>query len=88
MSNCLLRETGSPSVRAASRLALREGLRTASFIEGKNLWIDWDGYGLRAEQFDKHAAELVKTGVDLIAAGVTLRFGPPSTPRPRSRSSP
>ncbi len=54
---------------APHHLALREELRAASLIEGKNLWIDWDGYGLRAEQFDRHAAELVKTGVDLIAAG-------------------
>src|SRR5260370_2072658 len=54
---------------APHHVALREELRAAGFIEGKNLWTDWDGYGLRAEQFDKHAAELVKTGVDLIAAG-------------------
>src|SRR5713226_1636902 len=54
---------------APHHLALREELRAARFIEGENLWIDWDGYGLRAEQFDKHAAELVKTGINLITAG-------------------
>ena len=54
---------------APHHVALREELRAAGFIEGENLWTDWDGYGLRAEQFDKHAAELVKAGVDLIAAG-------------------
>jgi putative ABC transport system substrate-binding protein len=31
--------------------------------------VDWQGYGLRVEQFDEHAAELVKAQVDVIQAG-------------------
>ena len=41
----------------------------AGFVEGHNLTVDWRGYGLRVEQFDEHAADLVKAGVDLIQAG-------------------
>ena len=44
-------------------------LRRAGFVEGQNLVVDWRGYGLGVEQFDQHAAELVKAGVDVIAAG-------------------
>jgi len=54
---------------APHHVALREELRAAGFIEGKNLWTDRDGYGLRAEQFDKHAAKLVKAEGDLIDEG-------------------
>lgn len=54
--------------RAASDGAPRP-TALAGFADGKNLAIDWRGYGLRAEQFDEHAAELVKAEVDVILAG-------------------
>jgi putative ABC transport system substrate-binding protein len=44
-------------------------LRRLGFIEGQNLAVDGRGYGLRVEQFEKHAAELVKAQVDVIVAG-------------------
>ena len=54
---------------APHHIALLEGLRHSGFIEGKNLTIDRRGYGLRLDQFDEHAAELVRSGVDVILAG-------------------
>jgi putative ABC transport system substrate-binding protein len=39
------------------------------FIVGKNLTIDWRGFGLRLEQFGEHATELVTGQVDIISAG-------------------
>jgi putative ABC transport system substrate-binding protein len=44
-------------------------LRRLGFIEGQNLAVDGRGYGLRVEQFEEHAAELVKAQVDVILAG-------------------
>jgi putative ABC transport system substrate-binding protein len=54
---------------APHQIALLDGLRRMGFVEGQNLVVDWRGYGLRAEQFDEHAAELVKARVDVILAG-------------------
>jgi hypothetical protein len=54
---------------APHHIALLEGLRRSGFIEGQNLTLDRRGYGLRADQFDEYAAELVKAGVDVILAG-------------------
>jgi len=54
---------------APHHLAFFEELRRAGFIEGQNLTIDGAGYGLRAERFEEHAAELVKSKVDVILAG-------------------
>jgi putative ABC transport system substrate-binding protein len=54
---------------APHHVALLDELRRAGFIEGKNLTVDKDGYGLRPEQFAEHAAALVKRGVDVIQAG-------------------
>jgi putative tryptophan/tyrosine transport system substrate-binding protein len=47
-------------------VAFFEGLRQYGFVEGQNLLTDPNGYGLRAEQFAAHAAEIVKQKVDLI----------------------
>jgi putative ABC transport system substrate-binding protein len=44
-------------------------LRRLGFAEDQNLAVDWKGYGLSAEQFERHAAELVNAGVDVIVAG-------------------
>jgi ABC-type uncharacterized transport system substrate-binding protein len=54
---------------APHQMALLEGLRRSGFVEGENLSIDRRGYGLRPDQFDEHAAELLRTGVDVILAG-------------------
>jgi ABC-type uncharacterized transport system substrate-binding protein len=54
---------------APHQMALLEGLRRSGFVEGENLSIDRRGYGLRPDQFEYHAAELVRTGVDVILAG-------------------
>ena len=54
---------------APHQLALVEGLRRSGFIEGQNLTIDRRGYGLRSDQFDEHAADLARMGVDVILAG-------------------
>ena len=54
---------------APHQIVLLDGLRRSGFIEGQNLSVDWRGYGLRAEQFDEHAAELVRAHVDVILAG-------------------
>jgi putative ABC transport system substrate-binding protein len=43
--------------------------RRLGFVEGQNLAVDWNGYGLSAEQFEHHAAELVNARVDFIVAG-------------------
>jgi putative ABC transport system substrate-binding protein len=54
---------------APYHVALLDELRRAGFIEGKNLTVDNDGYGLRPEQFAEHAAELVNRPLDVIQAG-------------------
>jgi putative ABC transport system substrate-binding protein len=54
---------------APHHLALFEELRRAGFIEDQNLAVDGRGYGLRAERFEEHAAELVKAQVDVILTG-------------------
>src|SRR5260370_30616987 len=54
---------------APHQVALLDELRQLGFVEGQNLTVDWKGYGLSAEQFERHAAELVNSGVDVIAAG-------------------
>jgi putative tryptophan/tyrosine transport system substrate-binding protein len=54
---------------APHHIALVEGLRRSGFIEGQNLTLDRRRYGLRPDQFDEHAAELVRAGVDVILAG-------------------
>ena len=51
-------------------VALYEELARLGFVEGKNLLTDEHGYGLRAEQFAEHAAELIKAQFDvLLCAG-------------------
>ena len=54
---------------APHQIALIEGLRRSGFIDGQNLAIDRRGYELRFDQFDEHATELVRNGVDVILAG-------------------
>jgi len=54
---------------APHQVALLDELRQLGFVEGQNLSVDWKGYGLSAEQFEQHAAELVSSRVDVIEAG-------------------
>ena len=59
----------SAPIDAPHQIALREALRQLGFVEGQNLTIDRRGYGLRPDQFNEHAADLVTAGVDVILAG-------------------
>jgi putative ABC transport system substrate-binding protein len=54
---------------APHHIAFFDELRRLGFIDGQNLLVDLAGYGLTVEQFEQHAAELVKTRVDVIMAG-------------------
>ncbi|HZT89988.1 MAG TPA: ABC transporter substrate-binding protein [Stellaceae bacterium] len=54
---------------APHQAALREELARQGFVEGHNLWIDRDGYGLAIDQLGRHATVLVGSGVDVIIAG-------------------
>src|SRR5262249_21952905 len=54
---------------APHHLALFDELRRLGFIDGQNLVVDAAGYGMSAERFAVHAAELVKARVDVILAG-------------------
>lgn len=56
-----------PSDRNAANLdALRRGLREQGYVEGQNLRIEYRSAAGRADQFPILAAELVRSGVDLI----------------------
>jgi putative tryptophan/tyrosine transport system substrate-binding protein len=50
-------------------VALFDELQRLGFIEGQNLSVDEQGYGLRVEQLAEHASELVKAQVDVILTG-------------------
>jgi putative ABC transport system substrate-binding protein len=47
-------------------MALFDEVRKNGFVEGANLSVDADGWGLTEEQFPVHAADLVKARVDVI----------------------
>jgi putative ABC transport system substrate-binding protein len=53
---------------APHHLAFFAELGRLGFVDGQNLAVDRQGYGMRVEQFDVHARELVKTRVDIIVA--------------------
>jgi putative tryptophan/tyrosine transport system substrate-binding protein len=55
--------------RGPQRVALYDELSRLGFVEGQNLEVDAQGYGLRPEQLAPHAAELVKAKVDVISTG-------------------
>ena len=48
--------------------AFREGLRTAGYVEGRNIAVEWQYTDGRAERFAEAAVELVRLKVDLIVA--------------------
>src|SRR4051812_9365331 len=47
-------------------VAFFDGLSRLGFVGGQNLQFDWQGFRLRPDQFPQHAAELVKSKVDVI----------------------
>lgn len=65
--------TGLPRT-AKNYAALYDGLARLGFVAGKNLRVDGDGFGLKPDQYEAHAAALVKTGVDLIQCSGTDAF--------------
>jgi putative ABC transport system substrate-binding protein len=54
---------------APQHVAFFDALRRLGFVEGQNIVVDTDGYGLSTERFATHAAALVKERVDVILAG-------------------
>jgi putative tryptophan/tyrosine transport system substrate-binding protein len=54
---------------APHQLAFFAELRRLGFIDGQNLIVDWSGYGIRVEQFQEHALDLVRAKVDIIMVG-------------------
>ena len=52
--------------------ALRQGLRTAGYVEGQNLVIEWRYAQGRDDRLPALAAELVRLKVDLIVADITI----------------
>jgi putative ABC transport system substrate-binding protein len=65
---------------APHQVALLDELRRLGFVEGQNLAVDWNGYGLSAEHFEQHAAELVNAGVDVSSRAEMQQFAPRSGP--------
>jgi putative tryptophan/tyrosine transport system substrate-binding protein len=59
---------------APNHIALYDEMSRLGFVEGQNLQIDGQGYGLRPEQFAQHAAELVKAEVDVIHCAGAAAF--------------
>ena len=56
--------------RAAPQFAhLVDGLRRQGFIEGRNLTVDPRGFDSRSHEYRERAAELVKSGVDVLFCG-------------------
>jgi putative tryptophan/tyrosine transport system substrate-binding protein len=73
----------SGSAREAPRtLALIDELKASGFVEGQNLRIINDGFGLRAEQFAKVAATLAQSTPDVIfcVGNPAMRAAQESTP--------
>ena len=54
---------------APHQVAFFTELRRLGFVEGQNLSVDESGYGLRVEQYERHALGLVKAQVDIVMAG-------------------
>jgi ABC-type uncharacterized transport system substrate-binding protein len=54
---------------ALHHLAFYAELERQGFVDGKNLVVDTNGYGLPAQQFADHAQQLLKTRPDVILCG-------------------
>ena len=57
-------------------MALFDELKGLGFVEGQNLKIVVNGFGLRDEQFAEAAATLAKSAPNVIFASVILRCAP------------
>src|SRR5262245_64109014 len=67
---------------APHHLALFDELRRLGFIDGQNLVVDAAGYGIPAERFTAHAADLVKPREHVILAGGERSVrAPPQSPQ-------
>jgi putative ABC transport system substrate-binding protein len=64
--------------------ALFEGLRDFGYVEGRNLSVERRYAGDRTERFDEFAAEMVRSGVDII---VVSQHPQPLPSRRRLRQS-
>ena len=51
---------------APHHVAFYEELRRQGFVEGQNLVVDTQGYGLRVDQLAEHATRIIKAKVDVI----------------------
>jgi hypothetical protein len=62
-------------------VAFYNELRRQGFVEGQNLAVDEQGFGLQADQFPEHAAELARAQVDVImcAGEPTIRIAQQAT---------
>jgi putative tryptophan/tyrosine transport system substrate-binding protein len=62
-------------------VAFYDELRRQGFVEGQNLAVDEQGFGLQADQFPEHAAELARAQVDVImcAGEPTIRIAQQAT---------
>src|SRR5262245_50357266 len=67
----LIGRLGTPSVSAdtARNEAFRQGLRELSYVEGKNIVIDWRSAEGNPDRFPVLAAELVRLKVAVIVTG-------------------
>jgi putative ABC transport system substrate-binding protein len=54
---------------APHHLAFYDELRSLGFIEGQNLFVDKEGYGLKLDELASHASALVKSPIDVILCG-------------------
>ena len=57
-------------------MALFDEVRKNGFVEGANLSVDADGWGLTEEQFPVHAADLVKAQLMSSSAAEIVPFAP------------
>ena len=50
-------------------VALFDELRRAGFVEGRNLVVAAGGYGLRTDEFSRHASVIANSDIDVVYAG-------------------
>jgi putative tryptophan/tyrosine transport system substrate-binding protein len=65
-----------PRRQAPPAVAIVDGLRSAGFVEGKNLIVDERGFGLRENQFAIVARQMAQSNVDVLvglSGGPTIR---------------
>ncbi len=61
---------------ASQNVALREALKSESFIEDKNLMLEAHGFALRVDELAERAATMVKARIDVfVCGGVSQKMG-------------